>query len=370
MHRLALSILVSLAVVQPLWGDPADPARAAVRALRQAAVAGDAVALRTGFSETAGVRLAAAGWLAPAAADVRGAYVFGFELDRDRLPAGATVAQTAARVHAVLKRRLTEIGQSRRFEPQTAGHRVTIRLKDATLVTAARVRTLLGRPGTIELRLVAADEAAWRARPPQEGQPHPPAPAGHEWLPSDDPDAPGPRLVAIQPELTGAQFESIRSERHQRERVAVFELTVTGGQRMRAATRAHRGRAIAIVIDGRVKSAPVIHGEIHRQGVLAGVSAQEASELTACLAGGALPVPIRLVRVGSDRPLVAKLASLTRVGAVSHEKPGFSWVPVDGPDGLTGLRVRKDGARWVVTGWLTRGGTLDFERSPLPPRGR
>ena len=71
-----------------------------------------------------------------------------------------------------------------------------------------------------------------------------------------------------------------------------FSLTEDGGRRCAALTSANTGRQLAIVLDGRARSAPVISNPITSgEGTIqGGFSAAEARDLALVLRSGALPV--------------------------------------------------------------------------------
>ncbi|HMU60903.1 MAG TPA: protein translocase subunit SecD [Gemmatimonadales bacterium] len=81
--------------------------------------------------------------------------------------------------------------------------------------------------------------------------------------------------------------------------VVHFELDRAGGRQFGAATQAHIGDYMAIVLDGRVQGPPpVIQGRIDRNGQITmggGKSIVEAQDLALTLKAGALPVPLKIV---------------------------------------------------------------------------
>ncbi len=75
-----------------------------------------------------------------------------------------------------------------------------------------------------------------------------------------------------------------------------FELTDTGSDQFYAYTRDHVGKQLAIVLDGRVLSAPVINAAIQGSGVITGDFAKEEAEsLAVQMRYGALPVPLKVI---------------------------------------------------------------------------
>lgn len=91
-------------------------------------------------------------------------------------------------------------------------------------------------------------------------------------------------VVATQDEFTQWQIQ--------------FDLTSESSGQFFAYTRDNIGRVLAIVLDGRVLSTPVINAAINDQGVISGnFTADEADSLAIQMRYGALPVPLQVVDV-------------------------------------------------------------------------
>ncbi|RME54130.1 MAG: protein translocase subunit SecD [Caldilineae bacterium] len=77
-----------------------------------------------------------------------------------------------------------------------------------------------------------------------------------------------------------------------------FSLTGEGSDQFYNYTRDHVGDVLAIVLDGRVLSAPVINAAISDNGVITGrFTREEAESLAVQMRYGALPVPLKVVDV-------------------------------------------------------------------------
>jgi len=108
-------------------------------------------------------------------------------------------------------------------------------------------------------------------------------------------------VVESKPIVTGrnlvdasAQFDQLTNGP-----IVTFELDRAGGRQFGAATQAHIGDYMAIVLDGRVQGPPpVIQGRIDRKGQITmggGKSIVQAQDLALTLKAGALPVPLKIV---------------------------------------------------------------------------
>jgi preprotein translocase subunit SecD len=106
-------------------------------------------------------------------------------------------------------------------------------------------------------------------------------------------------LLESRPILTGQYLEDAQAQRDPQlgQPEVVFRLNRRGGRLFGEATGRSVGRKLAIVLDGRVYSAPVIQDRIERNGriTLGGASMEEARDLALVLRAGALPAPIRIV---------------------------------------------------------------------------
>jgi protein-export membrane protein SecD len=80
--------------------------------------------------------------------------------------------------------------------------------------------------------------------------------------------------------------------------IITFELTGVGSDQFYEYTRTHIGEPMAIVLDGRVLSAPTINAAIRDTGSISGAFTQEEAEsLAVQMRYGALPVPLRVVDI-------------------------------------------------------------------------
>ncbi|MGH2570515.1 MAG: protein translocase subunit SecD, partial [bacterium] len=108
-------------------------------------------------------------------------------------------------------------------------------------------------------------------------------------------------LLTSLPELTGEMLENARPQPDTQSNVAgnflvEFDLSRNGGRLFSQTTGENVGRLMAIVLDGKVKSAPEIQDKI-RGGtatITGRFTAEEATDLSVVLRAGALPVPIRI----------------------------------------------------------------------------
>jgi protein-export membrane protein SecD len=86
-----------------------------------------------------------------------------------------------------------------------------------------------------------------------------------------------------------------------------FTLTADGAKVFKSYTTAHIGQPLAIVLDGKVLSVPVIQSPLGDQGVITGnFTEADTRELAAQLQIGALPLPLEVISVDTVRTVEAK----------------------------------------------------------------
>jgi preprotein translocase subunit SecD len=157
-----------------------------------------------------------------------------------------------------------------------------------------RARALLKSTGFLEFKLVkdvADSEELLRARYPDG------LPAGTEIVPEVDQQSDRvvkAYLLPKKPELTGDYLEDARVGFDRQQRPIVnFRFNAEGGRLFGELTTQHLKEQLAIVLDHRVYSAPVIQSRITTRGQISGrFSSQEAADLAVVLRAGALSVPV------------------------------------------------------------------------------
>ncbi|MGB6335276.1 MAG: protein translocase subunit SecD, partial [Thermoanaerobaculia bacterium] len=101
-------------------------------------------------------------------------------------------------------------------------------------------------------------------------------------------------LVEKRPVITGRDLKNARPGLGEfNQPVVNFYLTFEGGKLFAEATAANVGRGLAIVLDGKVASAPNIRSRIGDSGIIEGsFTRQEVEDLSTVLRSGALPAGI------------------------------------------------------------------------------
>ena len=185
----------------------------------------------------------------------------------------------------------------RRVDPDgSAGASVTSEGKDGISVQfagldASEVKTRIATPARLTFQLVDAsgpsEEAGASVIPP-----------GDELLP-DGTEAGRFLLLYKEAAVSSDDFRDASAgiEPPQYEPCVNFELTAAGAVAFARLTRDNIGKRVAIVLDGKILSAPVIRSEIPggRGQITGHFTMAEASRMALLLRSGALPAPLLLV---------------------------------------------------------------------------
>ncbi|MEK7274580.1 MAG: protein translocase subunit SecD, partial [Candidatus Desantisbacteria bacterium] len=176
-------------------------------------------------------------------------------------------------------------------------------------------------------------------------------------------------LVKKEPEVTGEYLTNAYVDSSQgsgnmtRRMVVALQFDKAGARKFARATGGHVGEKLAIVLDGRVRSAPVIRTKIDGGNAIVegNFSLQEAKDLAIVLRAGALPAPIKIIEnrmvgpsLGRDsinKGVVASILGLILVILFMAVYYKLSGVIAD--VGLLGNILMMMGAMIAVSGTLT-----------------
>jgi len=194
----------------------------------------------------------------------------------------------------------------------------------------ARVKGIMQSTALLELKLVDSGPFASQSAAAQQygGV----IPAHLEMLPSRERGAgeTGDSYYVVEKvsAVTGRDLKGAFPSRDENGRPAVsFNLTGEGSQKFGRVTEANIGRKLAIVLDNRIQSAPVINSRITDSGIITGGAGgfqlEEAQDLSLKLRSGALPAGIKYLdeevvgpTLGADSVKDGLLASVVALAAV------------------------------------------------------
>ena len=230
--------------------------------------------------------------------DLKGGVQFQLRVNVDealRASAGATREEIVEQAKQAVDRRINELGVVEPLIVVQGANRDELLVQLPGFADVTRARNVLGTTALLEWKLVDAGPASTREALLANGE----VPAGMEIAGT----SPGHResgggtglfyrlLRAVQ--VSGRDIRQASATEDANGMPAVgFSLTPEGGRRFAELTRGNTGRQLAIVLDGRIQSAPVIENPITQgQGVIQGsFTSREASDLALVLRSGALPV--------------------------------------------------------------------------------
>jgi preprotein translocase subunit SecD len=157
-----------------------------------------------------------------------------------------------------------------------------------------RAKSIIGSPGMLELKIVEQGPSATREGLLVNGQ----APMGMEVVPGSS-GVPGEAgtvyyLVRRAAAVTGRDLRNARATLDENNRPAVgFTLNTEGSRKFGNVTGSNVGKQLAIILDGRVQSAPTIESRITTDGRITGSFTQdEVANLSLVLRSGALPADL------------------------------------------------------------------------------
>ena len=206
----------------------------------------------------------------------------------------------------IVRRRIDETGVNEPVVARQGANRILVQLPG--IDDPSRIKLLLGQTAKMSFHLLAEDAG------------HGAAPPGTKLLPSADSAHGGQKLaVRTRVELDGARLRDASANYNSQSAdwVVHFAFDAAGAKRFAEITKANLGKPFAIVLDGKVISAPVIREPITGgQGQISGsFTAQSAHDLAVLLRAGALPAPLTIVEERSVGPDLG--ADAIRAGVIA-----------------------------------------------------
>ncbi|MEW6655352.1 MAG: protein translocase subunit SecD [Aquificota bacterium] len=186
----------------------------------------------------------------------------------------------------VLRKRIDELGVVQPVITRIGSDRILVELPG--VLDIKKAKSIVGRTALLELKLVvdSGPKEALQEKLTRDYELLPDQ-KGVEWF-----------LVEKVPVITGADLKTAYVTTDEFGMPAVgFELTDKGSQAFSEATEKNIGRRLAIVLDKRVISAPVIRSKISDRGQISGnFTPEEAKELAIVLRAGALPTKVEFLQ--------------------------------------------------------------------------
>jgi preprotein translocase subunit SecD len=207
--------------------------------------------------------------------------------DAQRAEAARAVQQSIE----VVRRRVDALGTREPYIAQQGPDRILVEAPGES--DPNRLREIIGKTAKLTFQMV--DQTGDLNQAVATGR----APPGDELLQGEDGR---PYLVKKRALVTGEMLTSANQEFDQSGLPAVgFRFNGVGAKRFGDATTENVGKLFAIILDGKVISAPVINGPITGgSGIIQGnFTPEEANDLALLLRAGSLPVPLNVESSGS-----------------------------------------------------------------------
>lgn len=216
----------------------------------------------------------------------------------------------------IVRRRIDETGTREPSIQRQGDDRILVQLPG--LDDPARIKRLLGQTARLTFQMVDMEARTGGRAPP-----------GSVALPADGRSTSQQTEYIVRREIivSGENLITASTTFDQQSGgpAVSFRFDAAGGRRFGQATTDNVGRPFAIVLDGRVISAPVIRQPIlGGSGIITGgFSVQEANDLALLLRAGALPAPLNILEersvgpgLGADSVAAGELASVIAFVAV------------------------------------------------------
>lgn len=215
--------------------------------------------------------------------------------DGERISGGFTEAaltilrdQAISQSIEIVRNRVDETGTNEPNIQRQGLDRILIQLPGVD--DTQRIKELLGQTARLTFQMVDEDTSISDA---QAGR----LPPGSEILPSHQtfPDGEPVEEFVIRRRInvTGDHLTNAQPSLQEGRWTVAFNFDSVGGSLFGDTTSENIGRRLAVVLDGRVISAPVIQATIRDRGVITGdFTVEEATDLALLLRAGALPAPL------------------------------------------------------------------------------
>ncbi len=215
--------------------------------------------------------------------DLQGGMHLVLRVDTSTLPPSAAQRDVAGVAVEILRNRIDQFGVREPLIQRQGTDRILVQLPGVT--NRERALKLIGQTAMLEFKLVSENPGVLERALKGE------AVAGYELREMADGS---PILLDQEGVLTGSILSDAYVEPGEMGLPDVsFRLNREGAKVFSQLTGANVGRRLAIVLDGKVQSAPVIQSRISDAGRITGrFTRQEANDLAIVLRAGALPAPI------------------------------------------------------------------------------
>jgi len=237
--------------------------------------------------------------------DLRGGMHLVLEVDLSKLPEGTSPSDAMERALEIIRNRVDQFGVAEPLIARQGDRWIVVELPGVK--DPERAVELIGKTALLEFKLVN-DKVKIGDILDSEGKVDlSKIPAGHEVLPGGGETL---YLVKREPEITGAALTNARVRiggQYNMPYVAV-DFNKEGAVKFAKVTEVNIEKNLAIVLDGRVQSAPVIKSKIpDGHAIIEGnFTMEEAKNLAIVLRAGALPAPVTVIENRTVGPTLGR----------------------------------------------------------------
>jgi len=199
--------------------------------------------------------------------------------------------ESVIQARQTIERRINELGVAEPSIAQQGTDQILVQLPGVTDID--RAKSIIGSPGLLELKIVEGSPSASKEALMVNGQ----VPQGMDIVPgagSAGDTSTVYYMVKKVAAVTGQDLRSARASVDENNRPAVsFTLSNEGGRKFGKVSGENIGRQLAIILDGRVQSAPTLETRINSEGRITGsFTPEEVQDLSLKLRSGALPAKL------------------------------------------------------------------------------
>jgi SecD/SecF fusion protein len=232
--------------------------------------------------------------------DLKGGMHLLLKVDTSSL-AGKSKDDAADRAIEVIRNRIDEFGVRETSIAKQGEDEIVVQLPGVT--DRERALEIIGRTALLEFKLVSQDQEKLKAA--LDGK----VPEGFELKRSEEDDE--PLLLESNAVLTGASLTNAEvhfSSAEFNEPVVGLKFNAEGAKKFADLTAANVGRRLAILLDGKIQSAPRIREAIPSgEAVISGrFDIEQAQDLSIILRVGALPAPMKVEEERTIGPLLGQ----------------------------------------------------------------
>ncbi|MBP9866383.1 MAG: protein translocase subunit SecD, partial [Candidatus Omnitrophica bacterium] len=221
--------------------------------------------------------------------DLRGGMQLLLKVDLTKIPEEGR-EDASERVVEIIRNRIDELGVTEPVITRQGKEQVVVQLPGVT--DRERAKEIVGKTAHLEFKMVSEDSALLTQA--QGGT----IPEGYEYKEMKDGLGMRKVLVEAEPALTGEHLTtaSIGFDQYG-QAIVQLQFDDKGAKLFDQATLKNIGRQMAIVLDGKIHSAPVIRDRIPngQAQISGGFTPDEASDLALVLRAGSLPAPVEII---------------------------------------------------------------------------